>query len=316
MDSTRIVMETTYLEEEDADSRDSGISMTSTSSADLPTDFSAMEMEQSISFKRKRTFSFSTVSGAKRPRIEDSCEQVVRGELGAQNALDMLKVKYTLPSAVRPQKNSSAYRSISPQTILSEMRRLGAAFSDRYALYDCRYPYEYAGGHLRGAVNLYKKSDIRMEFFDERKPKRIPIFYCEFSQKRGPSMANAVRSIDRVRNEHNYPHLEHPEMYLLDRGYKNLWDQPECREICAEPIGYLPMAHEDHTEEYRTARFERHRSSEMVKSNGEVEVEERIRSIRHRSSVRARSTVFRLNSMFSGSLSPASKEILEKSFRR
>ncbi|CAI2350413.1 unnamed protein product [Caenorhabditis sp. 36 PRJEB53466] len=262
---------------DEEDSRDSGVS-TSGSTCAAETDGATSEKRCSSLTALSNSAVNCLANGRRQRGFEEEREaelvELVWKKAPESGSPARNEVTYSLPSVADPKKVSLAYRSISPQTILSEMRRLGAAFSDRYALYDCRYPYEYAGGHLRGAVNLYKKSDIRMEFFDAQKPKRIPIFYCEFSQKRGPSMANAVRSIDRVRNEHNYPHLEHPEMYLLDRGYKNLWDQPECREICAEPIGYLPMAHEDHTEEYRTARLERHRSSEMVKSNGEVEEQE------------------------------------------
>ena len=93
------------------------------------------------------------------------------------------------------------------------------AFLAKYALYDCRYPYEYTSGHiqvrlpppigmrarssaaarvaffcarfyfsafLQFAQNLYEVSLIENAFFPSHK--RIPIFYCEFSQQRGPTM--------------------------------------------------------------------------------------------------------------------------------
>lgn len=57
---------------------------------------------------------------------------------------------------------------------------------------DCRYPYEYAGGHIAGAKNVYTKEAILDELFKsnqkaENKNKRhIVVFHCEFSSERGP----------------------------------------------------------------------------------------------------------------------------------
>lgn len=55
---------------------------------------------------------------------------------------------------------------------------------------DSRFPFEYEGGHIRGAVNLYEPEQLKKYFLDNpqwslSKPKAI-IFHCEFSQHRGP----------------------------------------------------------------------------------------------------------------------------------
>lgn len=59
---------------------------------------------------------------------------------------------------------------------------------------DCRYPYEYEGGHIRSAKNLYTRSQVFDEYF--RQPlqlkdptkRNIFIFHCEFSSERAPSL--------------------------------------------------------------------------------------------------------------------------------
>ena len=59
---------------------------------------------------------------------------------------------------------------------------------------DCRYPYEYDGGHISIAKNLFTRPQISQEYF--RSPitlkdpsKRIVfVFHCEFSSERAPSL--------------------------------------------------------------------------------------------------------------------------------
>lgn len=63
-----------------------------------------------------------------------------------------------------------------------------------------RYPYEYEGGHIKGAINLYTKEQM-MDELKEKKylqqiedgqssetKRNILIFHCEFSSERGPSL--------------------------------------------------------------------------------------------------------------------------------
>nr|XP_060635640.1 M-phase inducer phosphatase 2 [Anolis sagrei ordinatus] len=99
---------------------------------------------------------------------------------------------------------------------------------------DCRYPYEYEGGHIKGAVNLPLEKDV--EEFLLRKPmvpsdssKRvIVVFHCEFSSERGPRMCRFVREKDRACNE--YPSLHYPELYVLKGGYKEFFPQYQVSE--------------------------------------------------------------------------------------
>ncbi|KRZ10809.1 M-phase inducer phosphatase 1-A, partial [Trichinella zimbabwensis] len=131
---------------------------------------------------------------------------------------------------------------------------------EKYIILDCRYPYEYNGGHIKGAVNVFTQEQLKRFFFHERnsetmksstESRQVVIFYCEFSQERGPRMSRYLRKFDRKVNSKRYPHLHYPEIYLLDGGYKNFF--PNFKNYC-EPPNYVPMLHEAHTADLRKFR--------------------------------------------------------------
>ena len=60
---------------------------------------------------------------------------------------------------------------------------------DNYKILDCRYPYEYNGGHIQGAKNTYTKEDIDSILnLPEKDRPTILIFHCEFSSQRAPRL--------------------------------------------------------------------------------------------------------------------------------
>ncbi|GIZ03357.1 m-phase inducer phosphatase 1 [Caerostris extrusa] len=115
------------------------------------------------------------------------------------------------------------------------------------------YPYEYHGGHIQGAENIYTKDVILERFFvkPEETKGTVLIFHCEFSSERAPSLCRFVRNRDRLLNQGNYPKLNHPELYILDGGYKKFYQQ--YKELC-EPQNYKPMKHKDHSSDLRQFR--------------------------------------------------------------
>lgn len=126
----------------------------------------------------------------------------------------------------------------------------------RCHIIDCRYPYEYEGGHIAGASNIYLKEDLMMLYFGENlaqdpSQNHIFVFYCEFSSERGPGMARYLRQVDRELNRENYPKLNYPEVYLLDGGYKNFFAQ--CQDKCV-PMTYKTMADKNHSDDLRHFR--------------------------------------------------------------
>ncbi|EFP00307.1 CRE-CDC-25.2 protein [Caenorhabditis remanei] len=138
---------------------------------------------------------------------------------------DDQKVDYHLVTT--GSRCSSSFRRIPYQTLMGLLREMSDEdFKSKYLLVDCRYPFEYEKGHIKHAVNYYNPENVQSLFYGEGNDQlhsKIPIFYCEFSQKRGPSMANALRRIDRQINESKYPLCHYKEMYVLDKGYREFF---------------------------------------------------------------------------------------------
>ncbi|XP_012227005.1 M-phase inducer phosphatase-like isoform X2 [Linepithema humile] len=142
---------------------------------------------------------------------------------------------------------------------------LRGEFDDRvhsYRIIDCRYPYEYEGGHIAGALNLYNMDLIErtlLEPLTTAVPKILPdvtkrnvlVFHCEFSWERGPSLSRFLRRLDRERNKEYYPALHYPEIYLLHGGYEKFYS--EQKDFCL-PQNYKPMRHPDHEDEFKFFR--------------------------------------------------------------
>lgn len=92
----------------------------------------------------------------------------------------------------------SDLKSISVHTMAKLLR---GEFTDSVASFkvvDCRYPYEFEGGHIHSAQNFYTQEQILTELVNSKteSPKlvsdeiqrNIIVFHCEFSSERGPKL--------------------------------------------------------------------------------------------------------------------------------
>jgi M-phase inducer tyrosine phosphatase len=100
---------------------------------------------------------------------------------------------------------------------------------------DARFEYEYTGGHIEGSLNVRSVAQMKDLFDEFRECSACVVFHCEFSKNRGPTLMHAFRDHDRRKNY--YPHLDFPDIFLLDGGYKRFYD--ESRDLCTG--GYVPM---------------------------------------------------------------------------
>ncbi|KKA23112.1 Protein-tyrosine-phosphatase [Rasamsonia emersonii CBS 393.64] len=123
---------------------------------------------------------------------------------------------------------------------------LDGKYNDRFQnimIIDCRFEYEYEGGHINGAVNYNDKEALAEELFRNPKPGTVLIFHCEYSAHRAPIMASFIRHKDRAFNVDQYPKLTFPEMYILDGGYSAFY--AEYRSLCF-PQNYVEMTSKEH----------------------------------------------------------------------
>ncbi|EEB16366.1 M-phase inducer phosphatase, putative [Pediculus humanus corporis] len=161
-------------------------------------------------------------------------------------------------------------KSITSETLASLINGEFNAKVNSFKIIDCRYPYEYDGGHIIGSINLYTKEQVEEEFFDNKGPldaadpssssssdendglnekRNILIFHCEFSLERGPALYRFLRRCDR--NLSNYPSLHYPEVYLLHGGYKSFFSTH--KSLC-EPCFYQPMVDPKHENDLKKFR--------------------------------------------------------------
>lgn len=70
---------------------------------------------------------------------------------------------------------------------------LEGKYKDKYDelfIIDCRFPYEFEGGHIKSAVNINTTDKLEELLFKPviTEKKVLLIFHCEFSSERGPRM--------------------------------------------------------------------------------------------------------------------------------
>ncbi|KAK7014998.1 Rhodanese domain-containing protein [Favolaschia claudopus] len=145
-----------------------------------------------------------------------------------------------------------------------------------YEIIDCRFDYEFYGGHIRGAHNINQTAMLEEHFLraNLKKPKpsvsgdpgrkHILVFHCEFSAKRAPTFAKHLRAKDRALNNHVYPRIHYPEIYILEGGYSQYFQASSVR---CEPQAYVTMDDPTHTasrdgglDQLRKTKFGRHKS--------------------------------------------------------
>ncbi|GAA5920671.1 hypothetical protein JCM1841_002887 [Sporobolomyces salmonicolor] len=141
-----------------------------------------------------------------------------------------------------------------------------------YHVIDCRFDYEYEGGHIAEAINLSEMADVENALLNidnlpapstsETAPaegKTVLIFHCEFSAKRAPTCAKHLRNVDRLRNHAAYPKVHYPEVYILQGGYEAFYKAYP--ERCVGD--YVVMDHPEHDAK-RTVNLDKFRRQKGI----------------------------------------------------
>ncbi|KAI0148210.1 Rhodanese-like protein [Hypoxylon sp. NC0597] len=133
---------------------------------------------------------------------------------------------------------------ISKATFLDVLDGKFNEFYTQKMIIDCRFEYEYDGGHIQTAVNYNDKELLARHLFENPMDgKTLLIFHCEYSACRAPMMARHIRASDRMVNAEFYPKLTYPEVYILEGGYSEFF--VEHRDRC-HPQAYVAMGAEEH----------------------------------------------------------------------
>uniref|UniRef100_A0AAY4ESN7 protein-tyrosine-phosphatase n=1 Tax=Denticeps clupeoides TaxID=299321 RepID=A0AAY4ESN7_9TELE len=181
-----------------------------------------------VRVKRRRSLADVQIS---KPFCQTEIEQMLDSE--SSNVIGDFTKPFALPTVEGKHQD---LKYITPEMMVAALKGRFDHLVERLLVIDCRYPYEYDGGHIKGALNLHQEDQIED-------------FLLKFSSERGPRMCRYVRERDRTLNE--YPNLYYPELYILKGGYKEFF--PLHQEEC-EPQDYRPMHHEAFKEDLRTFR--------------------------------------------------------------
>lgn len=149
---------------------------------------------------------------------------------------------------------------ITKETLLGVLDGSYDGSFDQRMIIDCRFEYEFEGGHIDGAVNYNDKELLTSQLFEQSLPgKTLLIFHCEYSAHRAPIMARHVRKQDRSTNIDQYPKLSYPEVYILEGGYSQFFSQHPIR---CFPQNYVEMDAKEHayTCEREMGRLRQNRS--------------------------------------------------------
>ncbi|KAF2213741.1 hypothetical protein CERZMDRAFT_96564 [Cercospora zeae-maydis SCOH1-5] len=155
-----------------------------------------------------------------------------------------------LPSFV-PDDEPEGLPRITQDTMLDVLANKYSDKYERVLIVDCRFEYEYEGGHIESAVNFNDKQHLASELFSPNVPSSntLLIFHCEYSVHRAPLTAKFIRGHDRTVNAANYPHLTYPEMYILEGGYSRFFAENPSK---CFPQNYVEM--NDHRHEMACER--------------------------------------------------------------
>ncbi|KAK9883870.1 hypothetical protein WA026_004810 [Henosepilachna vigintioctopunctata] len=115
---------------------------------------------------------------------------------------------YSLPLT---QGRHQDLKSITSHTLARLMK---GEFDDVVASYkviDCRYPYEFIGGHIEGAINVYTKDQCaellnKQTSTHSNNKAHILVFHCEFSSERGSNLSGTcANKIGAKTSRHSTP---------------------------------------------------------------------------------------------------------------
>lgn len=194
-------------------------------------------MPRQRSGMNRRTLSVQYDNSSRAMRAEKRC--CTTGSI--QPALYQDDYSLKLPH-FKPRDDDEGLPRISKDTFLDVLDGKFSSDVGDVEVIDCRFEYEFHGGHINGAINLNDKEEMAQKLFEPTAGgSKALVFHCQYSVHRAPMMAKHVRQRDRTVNQDVYPRLTYPEVYILDGGYHSFHETHG--ERCG---GYVKMEDEKH----------------------------------------------------------------------
>lgn len=99
---------------------------------------------------------------------------------------DNPQVELNLPHFIADEESLPR---ITKETMIDVLDGKYQAPYDHSLIVDCRFEYEYEGGHIAGAINVNSKEELASKLFEPVSSSRtLLIFHCEYSAHRAPLM--------------------------------------------------------------------------------------------------------------------------------
>ncbi|KAJ1725033.1 m-phase inducer phosphatase [Coemansia erecta] len=208
--------------------------------------------------------------------------------LGCTDAIAAAATPLTLGSTAKPQTDchllpcspasTDSIMRIEAKTASDLLEGVYDNLFDEKIFVDCRFPYEYEGGHIAGASNAPTQEALEKLLLNHplASDKRVVVvLHCEYSIQRAPSMASLLRKRDREINMHRYPQLNYPEVYVLKGGYRNFFSyfKTQC-----EPQNYVEMNDEAFAVDCKQRMMQFNRQFKRTKSMTDASLGGRSRS--------------------------------------
>ncbi|KAE8983933.1 hypothetical protein PF011_g20979 [Phytophthora fragariae] len=175
----------------------------------------------------------------------------------SEQSISVMAASAPPPKPILPMVYSTRHPDlnvITPETVVKVLREEYEGQLAGFELLDCRFPFEFEGGSLHGAMSMCDPDAMEAKLFEstgiETCTRTALIFFCEFSANRAPKMLRHVRNVDRRVHADSYPELYYPELYLIDGGYKNCFETLQL-ELCAPSAEYIRMDDERFAEACR-----------------------------------------------------------------
>lgn len=144
----------------------------------------------------------------------------------------------SLPSPISlPLRNTDDVTRITPEDAAEVIVNPASKGFDKCLVLDCRFPYEFKGGHIKNAINVLDVHSLRRIYHDYQGQNVCIIFHCEFSKNRSKNFFQDFRDYDRRQHVADYPNISYPNAFLLAGGYKHFYQSYE--ELCVG--GYIEM---------------------------------------------------------------------------